>query len=139
LNKNYKSKLLYYIIIWLAAITMLFFMKFTILRNATGNILFNTFIIFGAITWISVMIIRCYESIKINNYMWKYHKNYWDQRTNMEFQINIMTKIRRLKNNNLNDPILEKIMLNFKKLFIFNVIVFFTYPFIFIIIMTPLF
>jgi hypothetical protein len=118
---------------------MLFFMKFKILRNATGSILFNTFIIFGAITWISVMIIRCYESIKINNYMWKYHKNYWDQRTNMELQINMMTKIRRLKNNNLNDPILEKIMLNFKKLFVFNVIVFFTYPFIFIIIMIPLF
>lgn len=139
MNKNYKSKLLYYIIIWLAAVIMLFFMKFKILRNATGSILFNTFIIFGAITWISVMIIRCYESIKINNYMWKYHKNYWDQRTNMELQINMMTKIRRLKNNNLNDPILEKIMLNFKKLFVFNVIVFFTYPFIFIIIMIPLF
>jgi hypothetical protein len=139
LNKNYKSKLLYYIIIWLAAVIMLFFMKFKILRNATGSILFNTFIIFGAITWISVMIIRCYESIKINNYMWKYHKNYWDQRTNMELQINMMTKIRRLKNNNLNDPILEKIMLNYKKLFVFNVIVFFTYPFIFIIIMIPLF
>lgn len=137
MEKEYKSYIMYYWFGWAVAVSILFLVKFTILPNASEDELFNVFGMFNTIiTWILLTIFWVVEDARLNRYMNKYHKDYWNSNRvtgNGYSSYNTLYKYKQLKNDNFNDTTIEKIKLNHERLTIFTWIIFSCYPIIFII------
>jgi hypothetical protein len=122
LEKKYKSYIPLYWFGLVVDFAIILLLRFTILRNASDDELFNFIIIFLFTTTILMMIIWFIEGMRLNNYMYKYHNEYWnsDKVTSSGYlSYNTLYKLKQLEKDNLNDSIVEQIKLDRTSLTIF--------------------
>lgn len=134
-----KSYISIYWKIWLLLISGILLLKFSL--DIKEDLLFNIFMAYSAPTWIAVIFINMFEGRRLSNYLKENHKLKWEEITYVRgLGIGNRNSFRSLpfvfSEDDLSDPQLKKLKENYKQIIKLMLVVFFSMPIIFIIIVT---
>ncbi|MDM5271820.1 hypothetical protein PGH07_06495 [Sulfurovum sp. zt1-1] len=135
-----KSYIKLYWRIWLMIIACLLILRVYFIEEDFAYTLFNFYMI---PTWIAIMVLNIIEGYKLRTYLEENHHQTWEKITNVPgFGSGGYNGFRALpfiySDDNLSDPILKELKLNYKRFIKLILTVFFTMPLLFtVIVMLP--
>ncbi len=133
-NTTPKSYLKLYWRIWLILVSCLIFFRYA--TEVKAFTLFNCYLM---PTWIVIMILNAIEGYRLRNYLEENHRQAWEDITHVSgFGLSPFSGFRSLSflysDDNLSDPIVEKLKANYRGIMKLTLTVFVTSPILFIII-----
>ncbi len=129
--------------VWLGLVLCLVIVRFTVLFHVKGdNALFVVFSCYAIPTWLTVMVLNMVEGHRLMNYLKHNHRAKWEELTYVPFfGPGGMNGLRTLpflySSDDLNDPVVGELKLNYRRFLKLTLIVFFTLPVLFITVMLP--
>jgi hypothetical protein len=140
MSDGIQSKIKIYWRVWFFATAILFAFRFTIFLHASENAIFILFVIYAAPTWLAIMILYIYQGNRLLKYLERNHKEKWGYLDYPKYFCRGLYGFRYLpfSKEDLGDQAVIDFKNDYKKLINFSIIVFLSYPVIFLAIMLPL-
>ena len=139
-----KSYVKQYWFIWLSIVTCFLILRFLVFSNSENeDIIFTLFNFYAIPTWICIMILNFFEGYRLRTYLEENHHKIWEYQTSGPgFGSGGVNSFRTLpfvySNDDLSDPMVKELKLNYRRFVRFMLTVFFTLPVLFISMMLPL-
>jgi len=138
-NAMPKSYIKLYWRIWLILIACLFILRFSLPYFTEADFAFALFNCYMIPTWIAIMVLNMIEGYRLRNYLEKNHHQTWEHITHVPgFGSGGYNSLRTLSflnsDDDLSDPVVKELKLNYNRFTTLTLTVFFTIPLLFLVI-----
>jgi hypothetical protein len=139
-----KSYISLYWKVWLTLVVFLLVIRLTVFFGTQDEkVLFAMFMWYIAPTWITVMVLNLYEGRRLMHYLERNHREKWKELTYIPgFGPGGHNSFRTLpfiySKDDLGDPVLKDLKMNYRRFIKFVLTVFFTVPVLLFALATPL-
>ncbi|WP_345973680.1 hypothetical protein [Sulfurimonas diazotrophicus] len=134
-----KSQIKLYWKIWFTLIACLFILRFSLPHLTETDFAFTLFNCYMIPTWIAIMVLNIIEEYRLRNYLEENHHQTWEHITHVSgFGSGGYNSLRTLSfvnsDDDLSDPVVKELKLNYKRFTTLALTVFFTIPILFLVI-----